>query len=141
MERPLYQKVRTTSLQNSTIEIGTGDVDSKLLADHPFIDTVLLTQRVLASLGAGEQVGLNQVIDETPLDEGLAEVIAYLTLADESLDVDISEQDRTELSWTESTWPHGVAPDADDVEDVDEVVLRVLDLPAVTFKRTPGGPS
>lgn len=161
MERPLYQKVRTTALHNATIELGAGEVDPEVLANHPFIDTVLLNRRVLASLGAADQVPLDEVIRNEPLQDGLAEVIAYLTLGDDSLAVDISDDERTELVWTEEPgqWPEaaptvaqadhehdngGEGQDGEDGEHEDggdDIIVRTLDLPAVTFSRKPGATS
>lgn len=120
MERPLYRKVRTTKLDNATIELGEGVADPDVLHTAPFIDTILLTQRVLASLGAGQHTTLDDVVSSSPLEEGLAELITYLTLGDEDLTVDISEQERSRIGWD------------------DEQHSRIADLPQVTFERNQG---
>ena len=71
------------------------------------------------ALGPQEQVGLRTVLADAPLQQGLAELIGYLSLAVPGLAVIFDGQHREQVSWC-----------ADDEE-----VERVAELPRVSFTR------
>jgi hypothetical protein len=68
------------------------------------------------------QIGLAELIADHPLEQGLAELVTYLSLQDEAFTVVFDEQHRERVSWQE---PDGRT--------------RQVALPRVTFARTGGG--
>ncbi|HEX8509438.1 MAG TPA: DUF3375 family protein, partial [Propionibacteriaceae bacterium] len=66
---------------------------------------------------------LAEVVAEQPLQQGLAELVGYLSLLDSAFEVVVDEEHRDQLSWE------------------GEECLRVADLPLVTFARQPSGPA
>jgi hypothetical protein len=100
MDRPL------TTVQRETVfelpeEAGERleEADLTLLFDRFFVDPRLLRTRVEAMLaGAGHgQVTLREVVERHPVEKGLAEIVAYLSLASTMERAMISENDTDPL--------------------------------------------
>lgn len=116
-ERPLYRRREDVPLEGGPVEHGDDGFDSSALVDQFHVDREELLQRVFASLGRHDQVALDQVLRHQPLEQGLAELVGYLSLQQADLDVVFDDDRRSQVSWT-----------TDDGE-------RAADLPAVTFAR------
>jgi hypothetical protein len=82
-----------------------------------YVDRDALIKRVFSSLGRNDQVGLSDVVSGDPLEQGLAELVGYLSLQEPGLVVVFDEERRDQIRWN-----------AGEVE-------RVADLPAVSFSR------
>ena len=76
-----------------------------------------------SSLGGRDQVGLGEVVAGEPLEQGLAELIGYLSLTEPGLAVLFDEERTEEIGWS-----------SDDVD-------RVAELPRVAFGRDRRAPS
>ncbi|MEQ7124737.1 DUF3375 domain-containing protein [Actinopolymorpha sp. B11F2] len=118
MERPLYTPAAKAPI-DSRVEGGEGDFDPSALFNQVFVDPTRLSLGVRRCLQQRAQVGLCDVIGEHPLEQGLAELVTYLSLADDSFAVVFDEEVREQVDWI----------DADGQE-------RVASLPRVTFVRT-----
>lgn len=116
-ERPLFRPSRTADLDDTTVEEGTSELDLDVLDSHAYVDQVALIDRVHRMLGARRHVRLAEVIADTPLEQGLAELVGYFSLADAGFDVVFDDNTRSSVSW-----------------DSDEVT-RVADIPDVSFAR------
>jgi hypothetical protein len=116
-ERPLFRPSRTADLDGATVEQGTSELDLDVLDSHTYVDRAALLDRVHRVLGARQHVRLADVIDDAPLEQGLAEVVGYFSLDDAGLDVVFDADARTVIRW-----------ESDNVE-------RIADLPDVTFAR------
>jgi len=119
-ERPLYRAARPIALAAGPVEDGDRDFDSSALLDQVHVDRERLVQRVLSSLGHRDQIALEEVVTNEPLEHGLAELVGYLSLCEPGLDVVFDEDGRAQIMWT-----------SDDVD-------RVADVPRVTFIRDGG---
>jgi hypothetical protein len=117
MERPLYRRTLRAPLESESMEQGSNDFDSSAMLDQLYVDRDLLAQRVLSSLGRHDQVSLSEVIIGEPLEQGLAELVGYLSLDQPGLSVIFDEERRERIEWS-----------AADVE-------RVVDLARVNFSR------
>jgi hypothetical protein len=124
MERPLYRRPRDMALDSSPVEAGSEEFDSSALVGQMYIDRARLAGSVWDALGPQDQVGLRTVLSTTPLQQGLAELVGYLSLAEPGLAVTFDPQHREQLSWTSE----------------EEEVERVADLPGVSFTRDRRGP-
>ena len=120
VERPLYRRTRTTALVNESIERGDTDFDASILQELSVVNRDDLLRHVLASLGPRGRVALDDVISSAPLEHGLAELVAYLSLREPGLEIVFDEDGRAHVSWADT--------DDDDIE-------RVADVPRVTFVR------
>ncbi len=120
MERPLYRRPNVTPIASDRADAGRDDFDPAALVDQVYIDREELVRRVFDRLGPSPQVGLRDVVAAAPLEQGLAELIGYLSLAELGecgVAVVFDDQHREQIGWTD-----------DDVE-------RIVDMPGVTFSR------
>ncbi|HET8600502.1 MAG TPA: DUF3375 domain-containing protein [Segeticoccus sp.] len=118
MERPLYAPARTGSLESGPVADGDAEIDTSSLFEQVQVDTVRLAGQVRTLLRGRDQVRLEEVLERHPPAHGLAEVVAYLALSEDDLEVVFDETARTALPYT-------------DTAGVD----RVLHLPLVTLSR------
>lgn len=125
MERPLYRRTRTVALDGGPIEADVEEIDSSAMFEQLHVDREALLQAVLSHLGPSGQVALDRLVADVPLDEGLAELIGYLSLREPGLDAVFDDDTRTEVEWA-----------GDDAGTV-----RVADVPKVIFTRSVEGTS
>ena len=119
MERPLYTPTVKVNVDSSGIASGVGDFDASALFEQIYVDPARLSHTVRLSLQRQPQVGLVQVIRAQPLEQGLAELVTYLSLTDDLFQVVFDESATDEVSW----------------QDTDGTT-RVATIPGVTFRRT-----
>lgn len=137
MERPLYRKTRTEALEGGPL-VGPADevVDTSSMFDQLHIDRQALADAVHRSLGSDESVSLEAVLDDKPLEHGLAELIAYFSLHETGLDLGFDAESRSSVRWVAET----DEADSDDAADGDpadnDAVERLADVPGVHFSRT-----
>jgi hypothetical protein len=117
MERPLYRRGVDVPIESSEVAAGSGDFDDSALVGQMYIDRGCLVSRVWSAIGQHEQVGLRSVLERAPLEQGLAELICYLSLAGQGLAVVFDEERREQVAWS-----------AEEVE-------KVAELPRVSFSR------
>ena len=86
------------------------------------VDKQLLRRHIQHALQDREQVTLAELLGERPLQQGLAELLAYLQLGSDSFRTVVDEKTREPVSWT------GVAMDG-------EQVSRSAQLPRIIFTR------
>ena len=133
MERPLYRRTRTTGLESGPLEAGVGDLDHASLFEQLHVDRDALVRTILEQLGPRDAVRLDDVIAGHPLEQGLAELVGYLSLDEPGLDVTFDEDARSQVVWAIERADPGRGADADDGLE------RVADIPLVTFGRGAGG--
>lgn len=121
MERPLYRRTRTEALDGGPLAGPDDEVlDTSSMFDQLHVDRQALVGAVHRVLGAGSSVSLDAVLEASPLQHGLAELIAYFSLHETGLDLAFDDATRSQVSWTD---------EEDDVE-------RLADLPQVSFSRS-----
>lgn len=81
MERPMHTPAVKVALARLKLEAGDEDVDAKALYSQFVIDKAVLAQRIRRALQERTQVTLAELLKEHPLEQGLAELVAYLQLA------------------------------------------------------------
>ena len=121
LERPLYRPQRTTPIDSSAVEQGSADFDASPLLDQLHVDREELTRTVRRSLRQRSQIGLGELVGSEPLQQGLAELIAYLSLNDAGFSVVFDDERRDRIEC-----------------EIDDVA-RAADLPQVTFSRDRSG--
>ncbi len=119
MERPLYSSSAKMAMDSSTVTAGEDEFDASVLYEQFFVDPARLSQTVRRSLQRRSQIGLAEVIDAQPLEQGLSELVTYLSLTDELFAVVFDDQVTEQVRWSD---PDGHA--------------RVATIPRVTFTRT-----
>ncbi len=98
-ERPLYSPPDRTAV-DSAPSADQDEVDVTALLEIAAVDRDLLRERVAESLTGRPQVSLGEVVAEHPLEHGLAELVAYLTLGDDPQAAQVDESTREEITWS-----------------------------------------
>lgn len=119
MERPLYTPPERVPLSSTGIATADEDIDSSLLFEQIYVDPERLSEGVRAALRGQGQIGLVELLDQRPLEQGLAELVTYLSLNDPFFRVVFDEQARERVHWQDE----GGAE-------------RAATVPRVTFTRT-----
>jgi flagellar motility protein MotE (MotC chaperone) len=120
MERPLYAPISKPRIDSDDIRpaADAGETDPGVLFGQVYVDPGPLRENVRAALRRDSQVGLATLVRAAPLTHGVAELVAYLSLRDDTFAIVYDEASAEQISWT--------SPDGRD---------RTATLPRVTFTR------
>lgn len=99
MERPLYTPAVTPSLSDRVQEALDLEVDTDALYANVVVDRAALSRHIRQALQRADQVTLAELCRTRPLEHGLAELVAYLDLADRSFGAVIDESTEDHISW------------------------------------------
>ena len=99
MERPLYTPPLRTRLVDRVQEAVDIDVDTQGLYAHVVVDKAALSRHVRQALQRSGQVTLAELCRQRPLEHGLAEVVAYLEIADRSPGTQVDESVEEQIAW------------------------------------------
>ncbi len=103
MERPLFSPPVKPVIANIKLESGDEDVDSRALYSQTVVDKPALEQHLRQSLQNQSQVSLLELCRTRPLQQGLAELVAYLEIGEgERFDMLVDESVEDCISWTGS---------------------------------------
>lgn len=81
LERPLFSPKARLRLEQLLPEQGDDDIDTARLFEQIVVDKARLSANIRQALRGSSQVSLHALVDEMPLRNGLAELVAYLELA------------------------------------------------------------
>jgi hypothetical protein len=99
MERPLYTLALKPAISSATIDAGDEDLDAAALYSQFIVDKAALAQHVRQSLQQRTQVTLTELLQSRPLQQGLAELVAYLSLAAEPGRAVIDDAVEEQVAW------------------------------------------
>jgi hypothetical protein len=99
MERPLYTPAIKPRLVDRVQEAIDIDVDTQGLYANIVVDKAALSRHVRQALQHTGQVTLAELCRQRPLEHGLAEVVAYLEIADRSPGTRIDESVEDRIGW------------------------------------------
>lgn len=85
MDRPLYTPPFKPSIANIELQVGEEEADASALYHQVVVDKAALASHIRQSLQQASQVTLAELCKKRPLQKGLAELIAYLELGQETL--------------------------------------------------------
>jgi len=120
LERPLFSPPPTRRLDQHVIEADAAALPADALFDQVYVDKQRLRARLRRALQSRAQVSLAELLETHPLELGLAELVAWLSLATGENPAAIDEQTTRNVSWTDA---HGV--------------MRTATIPEVVFVRQP----
>ncbi len=83
MERPLFSVLVKPVLTDQILDEDDAHVAADALFGHVVVDKAHLATQVRHALQARQQITLEELLAEFPLEHGLAELVAYLVLASE----------------------------------------------------------
>ena len=129
MERPMYTPPLRLILSDMILENGDEDIETAALFSQVVIDKASLSRHIRNALQERSQVTLRELIEAEPLQHGLAELIAYLQLANDVFTTVIDEDVNDVIVW------RSIHPgDSEKTIPVTEAMKQVR-LPRVIFVR------
>jgi hypothetical protein len=99
IERPLYRPVDKVPLDSDGIVEADDELDPAVLFEQVFVDRERLSGTIHAELAGRTQVGLADVVARNPIEQGLAELVTYLSLDDDTFDVVFDESVHENVEW------------------------------------------
>jgi hypothetical protein len=120
MERPLYAPISKARIDSGGIRPATDadGTDPAALFEQVYVDPGPLRANVRAALRRESQIGLTDLIAQSPLAHGVAELVTYLSLRDDTFAIVYDEARTEQVTWTGPEGKH-----------------RTATLPRVTFTR------
>jgi Protein of unknown function (DUF3375) len=100
MDRPLFSPPLRPDIQDEPSE-GTSDVPTDALFGQVYVDKDRLTRRIRQSLQTRPQISLSELIGRHPIEQGLAEIVAYFSLAAEDNASIIDDSQHQTIVWTD----------------------------------------
>lgn len=118
MERPLYAPVKKARITSDNVEDADEETDPSALFEQVYVDPEPLRGGIRQALRGQPRIGLAELVNRHPLQQGVAELVTYLALRDEAFAIVYDEAHRERITWS----------DADGRE-------RAATLPRVTYAR------
>jgi Protein of unknown function (DUF3375) len=99
MERPLYAPVRKVRIDSEDVRPADEKTDPAALFEQVYVDPEPLRAGVRQALRRAPQVGLAQLIADNPVRQGVAELVTYLSLRDDTFGVVFDELHHENVRW------------------------------------------
>jgi hypothetical protein len=100
MSRPLFDPPLKPQIDDMPLEEAE-EVPYDALFGNVFVDKERLAANIRQALQIRSQVSLNELVGRHPLEQGLAELVAYFSLAAEDGAAIIDDTQRQMLAWTD----------------------------------------
>ncbi len=105
MERPLYSVPVKPRIADIRLQEGDESMDSSVLYEQVVVDKAMIARHIRQSLQDQSQVSLKELCQKHPLQQGLAELLAYLELGEEGSPKDrfailVDEETEESIDWT-----------------------------------------
>ena len=104
------------------MQAGDEDINAQALFDQVVVDKARLTRHIRHALQDRAQITLSELTTRHPLQQGLAELVAYLQLGSEAFNTVVDEDTPEPIRW------QAVAPEG-------QAITRRARLPRVIFMR------
>ncbi|HET6628684.1 MAG TPA: DUF3375 domain-containing protein [Woeseiaceae bacterium] len=102
MERPLFTPPVKPMIKDQELVEGKPDIDAGLLFEQFYVDKERLRARLRRALQARRQISLGELLENYPLEQGLAELVAWLSLATGESGGVIDETRPQNVSWRDT---------------------------------------
>ena len=111
MERPLYTRARKPHVSSDDVHEAeaSDETDMTALFEQVYVDPGPLRAQVHRALRRESTVGLARIVEETPLTQGLAELVTYLSLKDDAFAVVFDSEHTERISWDDETGTRRIA--------------------------------
>ena len=100
LERPLYTPVPKARIASDAVRDADEETDPAALFEQVYVDPEPLRGGVRQVLRGQPQVGLAELVARYPLQQGVAELVGYLSLRDEEFAIVYDEQHREQITWS-----------------------------------------
>jgi len=122
MERPLFTPAIKPLIADLALQAGNEDIDAQVLFDQVVVDKAQLTRHIRQALQDKAQITLSELVATQPLQQGLAELVAYLQLGSEAFSSVVDDDTPESIRW------QALATDG-------QSIIRRARLPRVIFMR------
>lgn len=102
MDRPLFTPPLKALFAQNVTEAQDEAAGSDALFGQVYVDKAALRARIRRALQTRDQIALTTLLDEYPLEQGLAELVAYLSLAAEDERALIDDAHTQTVAWTDA---------------------------------------
>ena len=99
LERPMFSAATKPVIANLILQTEDDDIDSSALFDQVVIDKAQLTRHIRHALQQHAQISLGELVQRQPLQQGLAELVAYLQLGSDAFTTVIDENTLESIGW------------------------------------------
>ena len=103
MNRPLFAPPVKPVITQHAFDQGDADVDADALFEQFYVDKERLRARVRQALQTRRQIALAELLESHPLEQGLAELVAWLSLATGEGYGIIDESRTQQVAWVDGT--------------------------------------
>lgn len=101
-ERPLYD-VKPATEVDSLIDDADGEqIDTSALYDQTFVDQVRLANNIRTVVPPRSSILLGDLLELYPIEEGVAEIVGYLALTDDDLELVPDEAERMVIEYVDT---------------------------------------
>lgn len=100
-ERPLYDARPAARVDSLLAPAEDETVDVAALLDQSFVDQARLAENIRSLVPQRSSALLSDIIDLYPVEHGAAEIVAYLAITDEDIDVAMDENDETLIEYAD----------------------------------------
>jgi hypothetical protein len=101
MERPLFSPPWKPTIAEHVLVEGSDEIPTDVLYQQVYVDKAALLANIRRTLQTRPQISLADLLAEHPLERGLAEVVAYLSLAADDRRAHIDDEQKQTVSWTD----------------------------------------
>ena len=102
MDRPLFTPPLKAHFVQHVADASGESVEADALFEQVYVDKAVLQSRIRHALQAHDQIALTALLDQYPLEQGLAELITYLSLAAEDNRALIDDTTTQIVAWTDT---------------------------------------
>jgi flagellar motility protein MotE (MotC chaperone) len=103
MERPLFTPAIRPVIATLALEAGDENLDAAALFDQVVVDKARLTRHIRHALQDSAQISLHALVAGQPLEQGLAELVAYLQLGSDTFSTVVDESTVEPIRWQART--------------------------------------
>ena len=102
MERPLFAPPVRPVISEHILDHGDTEIDAGVLFEQFYVDKERLRSRIRQALQTRHQIALAELLESHPLEQGLAELVAWLSIATGEGYGIIDEDHTQQVSWVDS---------------------------------------
>ena len=100
VSRALFRPPSRPLISEELLTAGTAEFNSELLYTQHYVDSELLQARISKALQNQQQITLQEICQQHPLEKGLSELIAYMNLAcQDNANALINTDKEVKISW------------------------------------------
>ena len=99
MERPLFKPSVKPLINSDGLDTSDEEIDHSTLFRQFAIDKIRLRQNVRQALQTRSQISLGELVQEHPIEKGLAELVTYFQMSVNELTAHIDETETETIEW------------------------------------------